>query len=146
VKLFRGPRTLVHRRLWPAVDVLAGEARERLLARSADDVDRRVLVTVEASPGIPLGELRRAVRIERRVLDRAKRNLEERLAVFGRERDDVEHHTHEPALFPWRDGPIARGTRSGGRPDSEHAITVLMAAAGAAGELPDARLFPVVKP
>jgi hypothetical protein len=137
VKLFRGRRTLVQRRLWPAVDALAVAARVNAYAR--DDLDP-FLAIVERSPGIPLGELRTELGLERRVFDRPKRTLESWLCVFGRERDDVDFHTHEPALFPWSEGKIARGTRK--RPAPGDALDALALAAGTSTP---ARLFPVVR-
>jgi len=135
VKLFRGRRTLVHRRLWPAVDALAVAARHR--AHERQDL-HPFLVIVERSAGIPLSELRRELALERREFDRTKRTLESWLCVFGRERDDVDYHTHEPALFPWSEGKIARGTQR--RPAPADALEEL---AQAVGTPTAARCFPV---
>jgi hypothetical protein len=144
-KLFRGRRTLVHRRLWPAVDALAIAAREQVLARPVRTDVRRFVVLVEQRAGVPMGELREELRLERRAFDRAKRDLEQWLCVYGRERDDVEHHTHEPAFFPWSSGDIgrARGRR---RPLAVDAATAtLLAAVGTNAAGPAARLFPVLR-
>ena len=140
VKLFRGRRTLVHRRLWSAVDALATAAHACVQARPARDSERRFLLAVDENPGAPLSDLREQLGLERRAGDRARRNLEQWLCVFGRERTDVEYHTHEPSLFPWRDTPIARAGWRRKALDPESALTLL---AGAAGTKPG--VFPVAR-
>jgi hypothetical protein len=140
VKLFRGRRTLVTRRLWPAVDALAGAARARVHARVRTDRHRRLLVAVEEDPGAALSHVRERLALDRRVCDRTRRDLEQWLCLFGRERTDVEYHTHEPALFPWRDGVIARTCRSRRPLDADDALEQLCAAAGV-----PARAFPVAR-
>ncbi len=145
VKLFRGRRSLVHRRLWPAVDALAIAAREQVLARPVRTDARRFAVLVESRPGIPMGELRDELRLERRAFDRTKRDLEQWLCVYGREREDVDFHTHEPALFPWSAGAIGRACRRGRPLTVDAAIETLLEAVGTGAALPAARLFPAAR-
>jgi hypothetical protein len=140
VKLFRGRRTLVHRRWWSDVDALARAARDTIATRAiATDLHRQVLARVEDRPGIPLSELRESLALERRACDRVRRDLEQWLCLFGRERTDVDFHTHEPALYPWRDGPVARGA-SRAAVDPARALERLAAAASA-----PVRAFPVAR-
>ena len=145
VKLFRGRRTLVHRRLWPAVDALAVAARAHVLALPVRTDARRFVVLVEQRVGVPLSEVREEIRLDRRVFDRTRRDLEQWLCMLGREREDVDHHTHEPALFPWSAGAIGRA-RGRGRPHAVDAATAtLLAAVDCDPTVSAARLFPVVK-
>jgi hypothetical protein len=144
VKLFRGRRTLVHRRLWPAVDALAHAGQEQLRTRPATDVERRFVDLVERSPGIASNELRESLRADRRAFDRAKRNAEQWLCTFGRARDDVDHHTHEPALFPWSEGTIARSQRRRARLAFDHALAALLASIDQERAGRPGRIFPVV--
>jgi hypothetical protein len=144
VKLFRGRRTLVHRRLWPAVDALAIAAREHVLDRPVRSDARRFAVLVEQRAGVPMGELRDELRLERRAFDRTKRELEQCLCVYGREREDVDFHTHEPALFPWSTGAIGRARRRRRPLTVDAAIATLLEAAGTVA-MPVARLFPVAR-
>ncbi len=142
VKLFRGRRTLVHRRLWRAVDALAIAAREQVLGRPERSAERRFVVVVEQRAGVPMGELRAELGLERRAFDRVKRELEQWLCVYGREREDVEYHTHEPALFPWSTGAIgrARGRR---RPLGVDAATAtLVEAVGTGAAVPRGATVP----
>jgi hypothetical protein len=143
VKLFRGRRTLVHRRLWPEVDALAQTARERVHARPVREHERRFLDVVERDPGIPSSALHAHLRLERRAFESAKRNLEQWLCTFGRERDDVDFHTHEPALFPWSDGSIARSQRRRRRLGADRALMTLVGAVGSDRTIAPSRLFPV---
>ena len=61
------------------------------------------------------------------------------------ERDDVAFHTHEPALFPWSHGPIARARRGRAARDIEAALDLLRAATDATRDIPIARLFPTAR-
>lgn len=144
-KLFRGRRTLIDRRLWAAVDVLAGAARAGVLTGTTSATHRTVLAAVDEQPGIPLGQLRDQLGVDRRAFDRTRRDLEQWLCLFGRERDDVAFHTHEPALFPWSHGPIARGRRGRAPRDIESALDLLRAAPDATPDVPTARLFPAAR-
>jgi hypothetical protein len=112
----------------------------RASARTSVRISTPFLVIVERRAGIPLGELRTEFGLERRIFDRTKRILESWLCVLGRERDDVDFHTHEPALFPWSEGKIARGTRK--RPAPGDALDELAVAVGTSTP---ARLFPVAR-
>jgi hypothetical protein len=143
VKLFRGRRTLVHRRLWPAVDALAVAARAHVLAQPVRTDARRFVVLVEQRVGVPLSAVREEIRLDRRVFDRTRRDLEQWLCVLGREREDVDHHTHEPALFPWSAGAIGRARGRGRRLTVDAATATLLAAVGTDAAIPSARLFPV---
>ncbi len=105
----------------------------------------RVLTAVEDQPAIALGRLREQLGLERRAFDRTRRDLEQWLCVFGRERDDVEHHTHEPALFPWTHGTIARGRRGRAPGTVDAALARLRGATDADPRTPLTRLFPVVR-
>ena len=92
-----------------------------------------------------MGELRDELRLERRAFERTKRELEQWLCVYGREREDVDFHTHEPALFPWSTGAIA-GARGRRRPLTvDAAIATLLEAVGTGAAIPAARLFPAAK-
>src|SRR5262245_51952339 len=77
VKLFRGRRTIVTRRLWPAVDVLAEHARAGVLGCRSDEPARRVLEAVERQPGLPLSAVPAECGFDRRTVDRVKRNLDQ---------------------------------------------------------------------
>jgi hypothetical protein len=145
VKLVRGRRTLVDRALWAPVHVLAVAARAGVLSGAARPDHVRVLTAVEEHPAIPLGRLREQLGLERRVFDRTRRDLEQWLCVFGRERDDVEYHTHEPAFFPWTRGLIARGRRGRGPRTVDAAFTLLRDATDANARTPLTRLFPVAR-
>jgi len=105
----------------------------------------RVLTAVEDHPAIPLGSLRAQLGLERRAFDRTRRDLEQWLCVFGRERDDVEHHTHEPALFPWSRGPIARGRRGRAPRTVDAALARLRGATDAEPRTSLTQLFPVAR-
>ena len=144
-KLFRGRRTLIDRRLWAAVDVLAGAA-----ARVCSPV-RRARPIERCSPRSTNSRASRSVScaissasIAGRSTARG-RDLEQWLCLFGRERDDVAFHTHEPALFPWSHGPIARGRRGRAPRDIEAALDLLRAAPDVTADVPIARLFPAAR-
>lgn len=148
-KLFRGRSTLIASRLWGAVDALAREARVRIDTLPGADMERRMLDLIEATPGIPGGALRERLGLDARGFQRVKGALERRLSVFGRERDDLAHHTHESCWFPWALSKLAQGARRGPAPGSEAAIEMLLDAvypAGTSGKPPrPATLFPVLR-
>jgi hypothetical protein len=148
VKLFRGRRTLVHARHWDAVDALARAAHSRVSAGDQGAGAAAFLAAVDEQPGVPLGVLRGDLGLERRDFDRAKRDLEQWCCVFGRERDDVEYHTHEPALYPWVQYRIgtARRQRRRRAGDADRAADELRAAVpDAKPRTSTAQLFPVVR-
>jgi hypothetical protein len=148
VKLFRGRRTLVHERHWNAVDALARAAHARISAGDQGAAAAAFLLAVDEQPGVPLGVLRGDLGLARRDFDRTKRDLEQWCCMFGRERDDVEHHTHEPALYPWAQHRIATARRPGrGRArDADRAAEDLRAAVpGSKPGIRTAQLFPVVR-
>lgn len=141
-KLLRGRTTLIDEQLWPAVDALARDARLRI-----EGVPARLLRLVESHPGIPGGELRRLLKLDARGFQRVKGLLEQRLCLFGEERKDLDHHTHESAWYPWSASKIARGHRTGVEPDA--AVRTLMAAVFPDGGPPRAprpsTLFPALR-
>jgi hypothetical protein len=131
-KLLRGRRTLVHERLWPAVHACALAARPR--------VDSALLHLVEQRPGVSGDECKAVLAVDSRAFQREKGRLEQWLCVWSAERDDVDHHTHDRAWFPWATGKIATGVTT--VPSFGNAATALSEAIGGAHP---AKLFPVVK-
>ncbi len=128
-KLFRGRSTLIAKRLWPAVDALARDARERLGSRTAPGLQRRFLELAEARPGIPVGELRESLGLDAKTFQRIKGQLEQKLCLFGVEREDLDYHTHESCCFPWSDSKIAKGVdQRWKRPETDDAIDALLRA------------------
>jgi hypothetical protein len=113
-KVFRGRRTLVHARLWPAVHALA------IAARPA--VESRVLDFIESRPGASGEDCRAALAIDARAFQREKGKLEQWLCIWSAERDDVDYHTHDRAWFPWSTGKIARGAGTPGSVDALLAV------------------------
>ena len=132
-KLLRGRRTLVDRRLWPAVHALACAARP--------NVDSRLLDVVESRPGASGEECRAVLAIDARAFQREKGKLEQWLCVWGVERDDVEYHTHDRAWHPWSTSKIARGVKK--TPPVADACATLEAAI--ASDVALAKLLPVRK-
>ena len=65
--------------------------------------------------------------------------------MFGRERDDVEHHTHEPALFPWTRGTDRAGAGAARPAPSTRHSRVCARATDADPRTPLTRLFPVAR-
>jgi hypothetical protein len=145
VKLFRGRRTLVHRRLWGAVDALARDATARVMNARPQNDAARFLAAVDRQPGVPMSELRAQLHLDRRVFDRTKRNLEQWLCLLAHERDDLDYHTHEPALSPWSAGLIARTHRRRRPLAVDDAVSVLRDAVAGADSTAAARLFPVLR-
>jgi hypothetical protein len=148
-KLFRGRSTLISKRLWPAVDTLARHARERVRALSAGSEEYAMLEAIEAQPRISGGELREHLGLEARAFQRIKGRLEQRLTVFGREREDLDHHTHESCWLPWSASKIATGLdRRRSSPDPETATALLLEAVYPSGrpeKMPRlTTLFPVL--
>jgi hypothetical protein len=126
---------------------LARAAHARVSAGDQGATAAAFLVAVDERPGIALSVLRGELGVERRAFDRTKRDLEQWCCVFGRERDDVEYHTHEPALYPWVQHPIVTARRRGRRArDADRAAEDLRAAVpGAEPGTRTAQLFPVVR-
>ncbi|MGH8978651.1 MAG: hypothetical protein ACRDV7_11290, partial [Acidimicrobiia bacterium] len=138
-------RTLVHRALWAPVHQVAHHARAAVVAGGASDAHARFVATVEAHPATPVGRLRDLLAFDRRTFDRVRRDLDQWLCVLTRERDDVEYHTHEPALFPWSDGVIAMSAAGSPAGDRTAALATLRRSTDAAANVPTTRLFPAGK-
>jgi hypothetical protein len=132
-KLLRGRRTIVHRRLWPAVHALACAARP--------NVDSRLLDLIESRPGASGEECRAVLAIDSRAFQREKGKLEQWLCVWGVDRDDVEYHTHDRAWHPWSTGKIAGGVKK--VPPVADACSALSEAI--ASDVALAKLLPVLK-
>jgi hypothetical protein len=128
VKLLRGRLTLVHERLWPATDALARAAMMRVGALPARHDAARFFSLVLREPGIAGGAIRERLALDAAGFQRVKSALEKRLCIFGRERDDTDHHTHESRWFPWPHSPVARATASRRAPAVEQAVATLLAA------------------
>ena len=132
-KLFRGRRTLVSKKLWPALDALAREAAVAVRQGRGGREQRRVLEIIEATPGIPGGEIKsrllyRGKQGSRSFL-RAKSDLEKWLCIEGVERDDLDYHTHESLWFPWTFSSSARAlARRKTRPSMSAATESLLLA------------------
>ena len=62
-----------------------------------------------------------------------------------RARDDVDFHTHEPAMFPWSAGAIGRARERGRRLTVDAATATLLAVVGTDAAVPAARVFPVTR-
>jgi len=144
-----GRSTLIARALWPAVDVLARNARERLQRAPGSGAELRFLARVEREPGVAGSELRASLGLDARGFQRIKGRLEQRLCLYGLGREDLDHHSHESCWFPWADSKLARGAGRRRRPDAEAALEALLAAVYPEG--PPSRsprpptLFPVLR-
>ena len=148
VKLVRGRRTLVHRRLWPAVEALARAARAAVLSGPADD-RRRLLERVEARPGASGDDLKRDLGLDARAFQRAKNDLCAWLTLWGEDQPDGESdlgHTHDQRWSPWSRGKVARGVAPGDLPSVAAATSTLLAALVLPAKRPPAaaRLLPAL--
>jgi hypothetical protein len=156
IKLLRGRRTLVLRRLWPAVQALAVRARAALIAggertesHAASD-RRRLLERIEARPGLSGDDLKRDLGLDARAFQRAKNDLCARLALWPEDQDESADlgHTHDQLWSPWARGKIARGTRSSALPSPDSAMSILLAPLILPPKRPPApaTLFPALAP
>jgi hypothetical protein len=146
VKLLRGRTTLVHRRLWPAVEALARAARAGVLADQATTGRRELLEAIERSPGAPGAALQRGLALSSAELQKRKNDLCAWLCIVGEEQDEADagHHTHDLAWSPWRAGKVARGVKR--VPSVEDATTALLGALEVEGKPPrPATLLPALK-
>jgi hypothetical protein len=110
-KLLRGRTTLVHARLWPAVEALARASRSGLSLGNAP-ADRLALLDVIERHGTVSGDDCKAeLGIDGGAFQRAKSDLERWLLVWGTEREDTTSHTHDRAWSPWAAGKIARAVQ-----------------------------------
>lgn len=146
-KLFRGKSTVVHRRLWPAVNALASTAATAVRMGKGGQEPRKLLALIEEHPGITGAELKRSLAYlgkegSRKFL-KVKGDLEQWLCIWGEEQAESEEqgHTHDQLWHPWKAGKIgADGTAPGAdaalRELSEHLDGVATATA-----FPVAKLF-----
>jgi hypothetical protein len=109
LKLFGGMSTVVHQRHWPALSSLAPAARAAVL--KGQEGPARMLELIESRPGITGEEIKRGLKlIDKsgvRQFQRDKTKLEQWLCVEGRDQNEIEHHTHDSAWFPWMQSKVA---------------------------------------
>lgn len=151
VKLFRSKRTLVHQRLWPAVEALASTAKKTVNRKSDLEGHSKILRYVLAHPGISGTELKEVAEqrfsISGRRFPRIKNHLESWLCLLPFARTDVEYHTHDPAWFPWDFGKIHRSFTTGKHSvsPSEALETIGQAVPGLRTTRELVAIFPVAK-
>ena len=99
IKLFNGRSTVVHRRLWAALNVLAPAARTEVLRQGGGPAV--MLRAIEKQPGLKGEQIKQKLKLESAPFQRDKTRLEQWLCVEGRELAGPEPHTHDSAWFPW---------------------------------------------
>lgn len=147
IKLWRGKRTVVHRRHFPAIEALARASRIAILDGAAGAAAREMLLLIDSDPGITGKQIAATLGWDAKTFQKHKGHLAELLAIVGVDQEDAESHTHDHAWSPWSSGKIATAMSRHKRfPTPEVAGESLLVAAGV-GEVSASerrRLLPVL--
>lgn len=111
LKFFRGKNTIVEKRFWPSIHVLANKAQQIVAEGKIGTGEQKMLELVKSNPGISGDKIKEILGMDRIRFQKLKNNLEKWLCILGKEQRNVDYHTHDPAWHPWEDGIIAESSR-----------------------------------
>jgi len=147
IKLWRGKRTLVHRRHSPAIEALARMSRGAILDGAAGASPRDMLLLIDGDPGITGKQIQASLDWDAKTFQKHKGQLAELLAVVSKDQEEVESHTHDQMWFPWSTGKIATSMSRHKRfptPDAAAESLLVAAGIGEVSESEKRRLLPVL--
>lgn len=147
MKLWRGKRTIVHRRHFPAIEALARASRLAILDGVAGAMPRDMLLLIDSDPGITGKQITSTLEWDAKTFQKQKGHLAELLAIVGVDQDEAESHTHDQLWSPWSAGKVAMSMSRHKRFPTPHAAAESLLVAAGVGEVSESerrRLLPVI--
>lgn len=147
LNLFRGKDTLVHRRLWPALNAVALHNVEAVIKGAAGVKPRKLYYAVQDDPGITSEELKAEFESDAggRGFGLIRADLQAWLCILHEARTDTPSALpSDLAWFHWKRGRISRLLGSGEPPPLKESVALLISSVPE-GTAKPAVLFPCLK-